>query len=72
MLKGVGKQIQQCWATLWQSWKKGNVGSCFNLCATTPKNTQEHATGVQMGATGHIQQCWELLANNLASVCTGL
>ena len=69
MLKGVGKQIQQCWATLWQlSWNKRNVGSCFKLCATPPKNTQQHATGVQMGATGHIQQCFKLLANNLVSV----
>ena len=71
MLKGVGKQIQQCWATLWQlSWNKRNGWSCFKLCATPPKNTQQHATGVQMGATGHIQQCFKLLANNLVSVCT--
>ena len=28
--------------------------------------------GVQMDATCNIQQCWELLANNVASVCTGL
>ena len=27
--------------------------------------------GVQMDATCNIQQCWELLANNVASVCTG-
>ena len=65
MLKGVGKQIQQCWATLWQlSWNKRNVGSCFKLCATPPKNTQQHATGVQMGTTGHIQHvssCWPII-----------
>ena len=28
--------------------------------------------GVQTGATCSIQKCWELLANNVASVCTGL
>ena len=28
--------------------------------------------GVQTDATCNIQQCWELLANNVASVCTGL
>ena len=28
--------------------------------------------GVQTNATCDIQQCWELLANNVVSVCTGL
>ena len=28
--------------------------------------------GVQTDATGNIQQCWKLLANTVASVCTGL
>ena len=28
--------------------------------------------GVQTDATRNIQQCWELLANNVASVCTGI
>ena len=28
--------------------------------------------GVQTDATCNIQKCWELLANNVASVCTGL
>ena len=28
--------------------------------------------GVQTDATCNIYQCWELLANNVASVCTGL
>ena len=27
--------------------------------------------GVQTDATCNIRQCWELLANNVASVCTG-
>ena len=25
---------------------------------------------VQTDATGNIQQCWELLANNVSSICT--
>ena len=41
----------------------------FKLCATTPNNTQQ---GVQTDATCNIQQCWELLAYNVASVCKGL
>ena len=57
------------------------VGSCcvpfhvaksltgFKLSATTPNNMQQ---GVQTDATCNRQQCWELLANNVAFVCTGL
>ena len=45
-----------------------------------PNNSQQHATdiqlhattGVQTDATCNIQQCWELFANNIASVCNGL
>ena len=36
----------------------------FKLCATTPNNTQQHATGCANNATCNIQQFWELLANN--------
>ena len=28
--------------------------------------------GVQMDATRNIQQCWELLVNNVAFICMGL
>ena len=28
--------------------------------------------GVQTDTTSNFQQCWELLANNVASVCMGL
>ena len=42
--------------------------SDFKLGATTPNYKQQHATD----ATCSIQQCWELLAKNVASVCTGL
>ena len=42
--------------------------SDFKLCAATHKYKQQHATD----ATCSIQQCWEFLAKNVASVCTGL
>ena len=48
-------------------WLKSLTG--FKLSATTSNNMQQ---GVQKDATCNIQQCWELLANNVASVCTGL
>ena len=41
----------------------------FKLCATTPNIMQQ---GVQTDAMYTIQQCRELLAKNVASVCTGL
>ena len=41
----------------------------FKLCATTPNNMQ---TDMQTNATCNIQQCLELLGNNVATVCTGL
>ena len=41
----------------------------FKLCPTTPNNKQQ---GVQTDATCDIQQCWELLANNVVFVCMGL
>ena len=58
-----------------------NVGSCcvrlhlaksltgFKLSVTTPNNMQQ---GVQTNETCNIQQCWELLAYNVAVVSTGL
>ena len=63
---------QHCWPN--------NVGSCclclnaaksltcFKLCATTPNNTQPHATGCAKRRNVNIKQYWELLANNVASV----
>ena len=38
------------------------------LCGKTRNNTQQQQ-GLQMDATGNIQQCWKLLVNNVASVC---
>ena len=77
MLEELSKRIQHCCAMLRRSRNKRNVGSCwwlksltcFKLCATTFNNMQQ---GVQTDATCNIQQCWELLTNNAASVCTRL
>ena len=41
----------------------------LKLCTTTPNNMQQ---GVQRDETCNIQQCRQLLANNVASVGTGL
>ena len=76
MLDELCKRIQHCCATLQRSRNKRKVGSCwlrsligFKLCATTPNNTQQ---GVRRTQTCNTQQCWKLLNNNVASVCTGL
>ena len=64
------------------SWLKSLTG--FKLCATTSNNIQQHATAdttckiggwstlgcVQTDSTCNMQQYWELLVNNVASVCT--
>ena len=47
----------------------GSAFTVFKLYATTSNNMQQ---GVQTDATCNIQQCWELLANNVESVCTRL
>ena len=41
----------------------------FKLCTTTANNMQRD---VQTDAACNIQQCWEMMANYVASVCTGL
>ena len=41
----------------------------FRLCPTAPKNMQQ---SVEKDATFNIQECWELLANDIASICAGL
>ena len=54
---------KKCWELLVEKF------DWFQTLATTSNNMQK---GVQTEATFNIQQCWELLANNVASVCTGL
>ena len=50
-------------------WKVWPVSNSVQQLPTTSNNMQQ---GVQTDATCHIQQCWELLVDNDASVCTGL
>ena len=48
-------------------WKFWPVSNFAHQHATTSENIQQD---VQTDATCNIQQCWELLANNVAAVCT--
>ena len=50
-------------------WKVWPVSNFAQQHATTSNNMQQ---GVQTDPKCNIQQCWELLANNVASVCAGL
>ena len=50
---------KKCWELLAEK---------FDRFQTLRNNMQQ---GVQTDATCIIQQCWELLANNVASLCTG-
>ena len=53
---------KKCWDLLAQTIDR------FQPLHTTPNNMQQ---GAQTDAIYNIQQCWELLANNVAPVCTG-
>ena len=82
----VGRAVQTCPTLLCYASAITEQENCWELLAakfdrfqTLCNNTQQHATtsnnmqqGVQTDATCNIQQFWELLANNVASVCTGL
>ena len=50
-------------------WKLWPVSNFAQQHATTTSNNMKQ--GVQTDATCNIQQCWKLLANNVASVSTG-
>ena len=52
---------KKCWELLAEK---------FDWFQTLLNNIQQHATGVQTDAACNIQQCWELLVNNVTSVCT--
>ena len=61
---------KKCWELLAQK---------FDRIQTLRNNSKKHATtysnrqkGVQKDATCNIQQCWELLAENVASVFIGI
>ena len=52
-----------------KGWTVWPVSNFAQQLPTTRNNMQQ---GVQTDATCNIQQCWKLLANTVASVCTGL
>ena len=74
------------WRSVWESASRylpleGVVTSACTYLKVWPVSNfaQQHATksnnmqqGAQTDATCNIQQCWELLANNVAFVCMGL
>ena len=70
------KPTQHCWPTTPNTF--GNCCVClhaksltgFKPSATTSKNMQQSVE--KDAAFLNIQQCWELLANDIASICTGL
>ena len=54
---------KKCWDLLAQT---------FDRFQTLCNNSQQHVTGWANGSNRNIQQCWELLANNVhVAVCTG-
>ena len=58
---------KKCWELLAEKFKP--VSNFAQQYATTSNNMQQ---GVQTDATCNIQQCWDLVANNVASVWMGL
>ena len=60
---GITEQ-KKCWELLAEKFDRFQT-----LRNYTPNNMQQ---GVQTYSTFNILQCWELLANNVASVCTDL
>ena len=76
MLRALAHHVECCCVLLrlvgscWVKFETGQTSSNnFQQVATTRNNTQH---GVQTLATCWAQQCCVLLANNVASVCTGL
>ena len=67
---------QNCWATMMGvvtsvcTWL--NFWPVSNFAQQLPTTLNNIQQGVQTDSTCNIQQYWELLANNVASVCTGL
>ena len=56
---------KKCWELLAEKFDR--LQTLCNNTQTTSNNMQQD---VQTDATCKIQQCWELLVNNVASVCT--
>ena len=62
------KPMQHCWPKCWELLRPFARTTVFKL-STKRNNVQQ---GVHTDARCNIQQCWERLANNVVSVCTGL
>ena len=57
---------QQCWESLCPCW-----WWCANGCSNSQQYAATSNRVCRRTQHGKIQQCWELLANNVASVCRG-
>ena len=57
---------QQCWESLCPCW-----WWCANGCSNSQQYAATSNRVSRRTQHGKIQQCWELLANNVASVCRG-
>ena len=62
---------QQGWELLLFRLHVANRLTGFKLCAASPNDTQQQATG-RVNGYPIPKQRWELLGNNVASVCMGL
>ena len=58
---------QQCWESLCPCW-----WWCANGCSNSQQYAATSNRVCRRTQHGKIQQCWELLANNVASVCRGV
>ena len=58
---------KKCWELLAEEFDR--FWTLRNNTQLTSNNMQQ---GVQTDTTHNIQQCWDLLAKNIASVCPGL
>ena len=66
--KDIFLSLTEC-LLVWKLFIIQNFDRFQTYFATTSNNMQQ---SVQTDATYNIQQCWELLANNIVSACTGL
>ena len=68
LVKDIFLSLTEC-LLVWKLFIIQNFDRFQTYFATTSNNMQQ---SVQTDATYNIQQCWELLANNIVSACTGL
>ena len=68
LVKDIFLSLTEC-LLVWKLFIIQNFDRFQTYFATTSNNMQQ---SVQTDATYNIQKCWELLANNIVSACTGL